>query len=33
MDFESIGLLLYLRIDAPDDAASGPRYYHAYSNL
>ncbi|AUP81273.1 LamG-like jellyroll fold domain-containing protein [Flavivirga eckloniae] len=33
MDVESIGLLLYARMNAPDPAtANGPRYYHAFSN-
>ncbi|SNR71632.1 LamG-like jellyroll fold domain-containing protein [Lutibacter flavus] len=33
MDFESIGLLLYARMNAPDvQTGKGPRYYHAYSN-
>ncbi len=33
MDVESIGLLLYARMNVPDPAtANGPRYYHAFSN-
>jgi hypothetical protein len=33
VDFESIGLLLYSRMNAQDPVtANGPRYYHAYSN-
>ncbi len=33
MDVESIGLLLYARMNAPDPVtANGPRYYHAFSN-
>ena len=33
MDVESIGLLLYARMNTPDLAtANGPRYYHAFSN-
>jgi hypothetical protein len=33
VDFESIGLLLYARMNEPDEAtANGPRYYHAFSN-
>ncbi|MFT4804477.1 MAG: hypothetical protein ACI9YE_001681 [Psychroserpens sp.] len=33
MDFESIGLLLYARMNTPDEqTGNGPRYYHAYSN-
>jgi hypothetical protein len=33
VDFESIGLLLYVRMNAPDPATlNGPKYYHAYSN-
>ncbi len=33
MDVESIGLLLYARMNTPDPAtANGPRYYHAFSN-
>ena len=33
VDFESIGLLLYARMNASDPiTASPPRYYHAYSN-
>ncbi len=33
MDVESIGLLLYARMNVPDPVtANGPRYYHAFSN-
>jgi hypothetical protein len=32
MDVESIGLLLYARMNEPA-TANGPRYYHAFSNL
>ncbi len=33
MDVESIGLLLYARMNAPDPVTSnGPRYYHAFTN-
>ena len=33
VDVESIGLLLYAKMNAPDPATgNGPRYYHAYSN-
>ncbi|MCH9659793.1 MAG: LamG domain-containing protein, partial [Bacteroidetes bacterium] len=33
MDVESIGLLLYARMNEPDPAtANGPRYYHSFTN-
>lgn len=33
MDFESIGLLLYGRMNAPESfTGDGPTYYHAYTN-
>ncbi|WP_298545987.1 LamG-like jellyroll fold domain-containing protein [uncultured Aquimarina sp.] len=33
VDFESIGLLVYARMNAPDpETGNGPRYYHAYNN-
>ncbi|MCL6295857.1 LamG-like jellyroll fold domain-containing protein [Jejuia spongiicola] len=33
MDVESIGLLLYARMNEPDPVtANGPRYYHAFTN-
>lgn len=33
VDVESIGLLLYARMNAPDpETGNGPRYYHAYNN-
>ncbi|WP_299438656.1 LamG-like jellyroll fold domain-containing protein [uncultured Aquimarina sp.] len=34
VDFESIGMLLYARMNTPETpTGNGPRYYHAYSNL